>query len=56
MYTLLWGGDYSRGAIIRGGATIQGNTVLLKNAGESNGHIIKGYFDMIFSDRKIKLV
>ena len=25
--TLLWGGDYSRGAIIRGGATIQGNTV-----------------------------
>ena len=27
LYTTL-GGDYSRGAIIRGGATIQGNTVL----------------------------
>ena len=29
IYTLLWEGDYSRGAIIRGGATIQGNTVCL---------------------------
>ena len=27
LYTTLGGGDYSRGVIIRGGATIQGNTV-----------------------------